>query len=152
MSLDVYLTLKGAAVQRKSSGIFIRENGATVEISEEEWNRRNPDREPVRFIASEPEETDELYSSNITHNLNRMAGEAGVYMALWRPEEVGIKKAEQLIAPLTEGLKCLHADPEKFKQFNPPNGWGDYEGLVKFIERYLLACIKYPEASVEVSR
>ena len=30
------------------SGIFVRENGATVEITEEEWNRRNPDREPVR--------------------------------------------------------------------------------------------------------
>lgn len=30
------------------SGIFVRENGATVEISEEEWYRRNPNREPVR--------------------------------------------------------------------------------------------------------
>ena len=30
------------------SGIFVRRNGATVEISEEEWQRENPDREPVR--------------------------------------------------------------------------------------------------------
>jgi hypothetical protein len=31
------------------SGIFVRENGATVEITEEEWQRRNPGQEPVRF-------------------------------------------------------------------------------------------------------
>ena len=32
-----------------SSGIFIRRNGATVEISQEEWDRLNPGREPVRL-------------------------------------------------------------------------------------------------------
>ena len=32
------------------SGIFVRRNGATVEISEEEWDRENPDREPVRVL------------------------------------------------------------------------------------------------------
>lgn len=31
------------------SGIFVRENGTSVEITEEEWNRRNPGREPVRY-------------------------------------------------------------------------------------------------------
>lgn len=29
------------------SGIFVRENGATREITREEWDRRNPGREPV---------------------------------------------------------------------------------------------------------
>ena len=42
----------GAVLVREScgSGIFVRENGSTVEITEEEWRRRNPDREPVRFL------------------------------------------------------------------------------------------------------
>lgn len=31
------------------SGIYIREFGANVEISEEEWKRRHPGIEPVRF-------------------------------------------------------------------------------------------------------
>lgn len=31
------------------SGIFVREFGANVEISEEEWNRRNPDIVPIRI-------------------------------------------------------------------------------------------------------
>ena len=35
------------------SGIFVREFGATIEISEAEWNKRNPGIEPVRFHADE---------------------------------------------------------------------------------------------------
>lgn len=31
------------------TGIFVRRGGASVEISEEEWARDNPGREPVRF-------------------------------------------------------------------------------------------------------
>lgn len=34
------------------SGIFVRRNGATVEITEEEWYRLNPGREPVRVRST----------------------------------------------------------------------------------------------------
>jgi len=44
-----------------------------------------------------------VYSANITHNLNEMAGAAGIYKYLWRPEEVGIYYAENLIDPFTKG-------------------------------------------------
>lgn len=33
------------------SGIFVRENGRNIEITREEWDRRNPGREPVVFKA-----------------------------------------------------------------------------------------------------
>ncbi len=32
------------------SGIYVREFGANVEISDEEWNRRHPGIEPCRFL------------------------------------------------------------------------------------------------------
>lgn len=32
------------------------------------------------------EETEDVYWANITRNLNKMASEAGIYEALWRPE------------------------------------------------------------------
>lgn len=35
-------------VESCGSGIFVRRNGATVEVSREEWDRMNPGREPVR--------------------------------------------------------------------------------------------------------
>jgi len=150
MSLDVYLRLPG--VQKETgSGIFIRENGATKEITREEWDRRHPDVEPVTF-NQKVYENDEVYSANITHNLGKMAEAAGIYECLWRPEEVGITYAAQLSVPLSHGLQELCRYPERFLPLNPPNGWGDYEGLVKFVGNYLLACMKYPEATVEVSR
>lgn len=92
------------------------------------------------------------FEANITHNLNKMAREAGIYELLWRPEEVGITKAEQLIQPLKEGVERMKADPERFKAFNSPNGWGLYENFVPWIERVILACQEDPDCDVEVSR
>ena len=93
-----------------------------------------------------------VFSSNITHNLNKMAEEAGIYEHLWRPDEIGITKAEQLIDPLREGLAKLKAEPERFKKFNATNGWGLYEHLVPWVEKYLQACEANPDADVSVSR
>lgn len=103
----------------------------------------------VSLIAMRPTE---VYTNNITHNLNKMATEAGIYKHLWRPEEIGITKAEELIMPLMEGLKLLKNDPARFKKLNPENGWGSYEGLIDFIENYLEACVKNPDATIEISR
>ena len=93
-----------------------------------------------------------VYDANITHNLNRMAAEAGIYKHLWRPEEIGITKAEQLIEPLTAGLALLDSDPERFRKFDAENGWGRYENLVEFVSKYLEACAANPDAEVSVSR
>lgn len=94
----------------------------------------------------------EVYTANITHNLNKMADAAGIYKYLWRPDELGIKKAQELIGPLTDGLADLKARPEFFKQFNAPNGWGMYEHFVPFVEKYLAACKENPDADIQISR
>lgn len=149
MSLDVYLESDSLVPSDEGDQIFIREDGQTKKISREEWDRRFPDREPVTFTAS-PSHT--LYTANITHNLNRMAQAAGIYKALWRPEEIGIAKAKQLVPLLERGLEAMRADPDRYRKYNPKNGWGDYRGLVGFVERYLEACREYPEATVKVWR
>lgn len=95
---------------------------------------------------------EEYYTSNITHNLGKMAAGAGIYVHLWRPEELGITKAEQLIKPLEEGLADLKARPEFFKKLDAPNGWGKYEHLVSFVADYLQSCKAHPEAEISVSR
>lgn len=152
MSLDVYLILEGSNVKGKEE-IWIREEGQQVCISREEWDRRYPDREPVVFMG---EDSDEVFHANITHNLGKMADATGtmLYEALWRPEELPnqITYAKDLISYLSKGLAELLDNPDKYKQLNPENGWGSYEGLVKFVEDYLVACIKYPEAEITVSR
>ncbi len=103
----------------------------------------------VSLMVTQP--TD-VYSANITHNLGKMADAAGIYKALWRPEEEGWKYAKDIIGPLETGLADLKARPDHFEQFNASNGWGMYEHFVPFVEEYLAACKEYPEAEIEVSR
>lgn len=94
----------------------------------------------------------EVYWRNITHNLNKMAIEAGVYQYLWRPDELGITKASELIEPLRTGLALLESDPARFIKFDPPNKWGNYNNLVTFVADYLNACENNPDAEVSISR
>lgn len=93
-----------------------------------------------------------VYSRNITHNLGAMADAAGIYKHLWRPEEIGITKASELIEPLTTGLEKLKSKAQDFQKFNAANGWGKYENLVAFVEDYLNACIENPDANVHADR
>ena len=100
----------------------------------------------------ECEKRDQLFDGNITHNLTGMADAAGIYKHLWRPEEVGVTTAGQLIGPLTAGLEKLRAEPQMFERHNPANGWGSYGGLVRFVDEYLDACKQHPAATIRVSR
>ena len=149
MSLDVYLRRKWYVQEQAGPRIFIREEGETKEISRAEWGARFPDREPVTV---EVEETDCVYGANITHNLTKMAREAGLYEALWRPDEHGLTHARQLVEPLRAGLARLWTDPAYFQTFNPENGWGNYDLLCRFVTGYLAACERWPAAEVSVSR
>lgn len=93
-----------------------------------------------------------VYDANITHNLDEMAEAAGIYMHLWRPDEIGVKTAQELIEPLRAGLARMKAAPEEFARFNAANGWGTFSQFVPWIEAYLKACEENPDAEIEVSR
>jgi hypothetical protein len=95
---------------------------------------------------------DQVYDANITHNLNKMAEEAGIYQALWYPDEINCKYAKDIIPLLKSGLKKLLAEPDHYKTFDSPNGWGTYVHFVPFVQKYLEACNKYPNAIIEVNR
>ena len=97
-------------------------------------------------------DNENVYKANITHNLFEMADAAGIYKALWRPEEECAEYAHQIIPNLEMGLADLKSRPEYFEQFNAPNGWGMYEHFVPFVEAYLNACKEFPNAKIEVSR
>ena len=155
MSLDVYLIVEEPITVSTGTGIFDRVNGQTKELTVEEVKQKWPDYE---IKASEDTvETNEVFSANITHNLGTMASKVMVddstlYTYLWRPEEIDIFIAKALIVPLSKGLIELKSNPTGYKQFNPENGWGNYEQLVTFVGNYLKACIDYPDSKIEVSR
>lgn len=153
MSLDVYLTIPGgdesSEVEPADRAIWVRIGGSTREITRRQWDEMFPGQEPVYSAAGG---TKRVYTANITHNLAKMASEAGCYLPVWRPEEAGIKTAAEMVPHLTMGLNALRADPYRFKLLNPYNGWGTYESLVQFLSGYLEACRDYPQAEVSVWR
>lgn len=99
-------------------------------------------------------EYEHVYDKNITHNLNKMANAAGIYRAMWRPEELfdGEIKAEQIIEILKNGLTWLKDNKVEAEKYNSPNGWGTYSNFVKFVKNYLSACKKYPKAIIKTYR
>lgn len=105
--------------------------------------------------TTEPAEDGEEYpyfSANVSHNLGIMAGMAGIYYAVWRPEEIGAFNAHQIIPLLEEGLAKLKRDPDKYTAFETKSGWGTYKDFVPWLEKYLAACKECPAAIILTSR
>lgn len=148
MSLDIYI-ISPEPVKRKSTGIWVRDNGQTRELTREEAIERFPDADPESIQEIEIE-TNEFWHGNITGNLHEMAEECfpdveSLYDLLWRDEEPNdiIYYVYQLFACLIE----LQDNPDTYKPFNPSNGWGTYEQLVEFVRSFIHALIDMPEGS-----
>jgi hypothetical protein len=152
MSLDVTLTKPNANREVEPARILVRENGSIRELSRTEWDERFPGLEPVMLTSDDEGDVVELFSANITHNLGKMAEAAGIYYHLWRPEEIGITKAGELIAPLRSGLELMRSNPAQFEAHNAPNGWGTYKHFIPWIQNYLDACETWPDADVHADR
>jgi len=93
---------------------------------------------------------------SITHNLGWMAREVGkvegeptLYQVVWFPDEWwsyenGKVPAELLIHCLPPLIYELTYNKDKLMPHNPANGWGDYEGLLKFCLSYYTECCLHP--------
>lgn len=92
-----------------------------------------------------------VFEYNITHNLGKMAKEAGLYEALWHPEYLQIAEAGKLIPLIQNGILFMVQNMQHCKTLSPSNGWGTYEGLLHFAGQYLTACKNYPNAKIETS-
>lgn len=90
----------------------------------------------------------EVYWKHISHNYRELAIKARVYHALWRPGEVGVSKAYELVGMLERGLARLRTHKEKASE----QSLGSYDVLIDFVEAYLQACRENPDADISVSR
>jgi hypothetical protein len=94
-----------------------------------------------------------LWENNITHNLTRLADAVDLYIVMWCADELGITTAKEALPILTRGLNSLvQMHPDFYNHLEPENGWGTYGGLVKFVVDYIQACVKYPDAIIEISK
>lgn len=89
----------------------------------------------------------ELFSRNITHNVHRISSEAGA-----DPWEYEGRVASETLAELNAAIAALTAEPWRFKQYEPANGWGSVEGICDFLRAMRDAAEKHPSLVWKVSR
>lgn len=100
---------------------------------------------------------------NITYNVDAMFA-----LALGEPDE-GVRNggdvvfhrkdpalkrfidrpASEAIDPLRAAVSRMETDPEAYRVLNPSNGWGDYDGALDYLRRFLSACEEQPDRLVE---
>lgn len=152
MGLSIDLIERGRTATSDTERCIIVRNFAGLEvIPREEWDRRFPGVEPfTSVVAAEMDQS--VFEGSTTHNLTEMAREAGVYLAMWRPEDIGATTAKDIVDALAKGIAAMEADPDRFKAFNAPNGWGTYDDFLELLKKYHQACTEHPDAIIEVGR
>lgn len=156
MSLDLYIYSKTPVLHR-GTGVYVRDNGETKELAtKQEVLTYFPDINPDT-IEEKTYENNTYFHINLTHNLISMADECKVnsysecttihgekptlYNLLWYPKKT--MYIEEPTMEYVEGLvscyKKLLKDADYFKKFNPSNGWGTYEQLLKKTKEYINA-------------
>jgi len=88
-----------------------------------------------------------VFELNISHYYRPIAANAGIDQYIWRPFELGINKAEQLIEPLQIGLTLLETVPAQFETFHGEN----FNQFVGQLRTYLEACKANPNAEVSAT-
>ena len=143
MSLDVHINFN----EPRLGNYFLEHPYSYSDLSESDKNNFN---EQSRW------------SANITHNLGQMASNIPVnfngnqttlYYACWRPDEIGVKTAGELLPLLVQGLHYMIDHRSKLMQYESPNGWGTYNGFMKFLLNYKQACEdNAPECKIDTRR
>lgn len=89
----------------------------------------------------------DLWQRNITTNLAAMWTRAGMAGAF---RDADKRLAGALLPQLEAGVAAMLNDPLAFEKLNPPDGWGNYEGALKFAQSYRDACRRHPKATVRI--
>jgi hypothetical protein len=53
--------------------------------------------------------------------------------------------------PLAEAVKRMEAEPDKYREMEPANGWGDYEGALRYLRTLAEACAEHSKCTIYVS-
>ena len=59
---------------------------------------------------------------------------------------------DDLLPHLQRAITAMTDDPSPFVDLNPENGWGDYDGALRYLQRIAHDCRLHPGARVVVSR
>lgn len=119
----------------------------------------------MALVPDNHEEEREYWSGNITHNMGNMAdhiptsyhvdGEDysnNLYSVVWRPEEFNIANTTIVGEALGNGIAYMVTHRKELEQYNPSNGWGDYDSFLQWLIAYKQQCDENPDCEIEVWR
>lgn len=145
MSLDLYIISK-APIRKRGTGVYVRENGQTVELKTMEEVRSHFPDVDLSHISVYEYEDDDFWHGNITHNMTDMASKVPIentdltlYDLLWRPDEHNFATAGSTgyREHVLKGYLFLRVHKEELLTLNPDNGWGNYDQLLAFTLDFL---------------
>jgi hypothetical protein len=82
---------------------------------------------------------DQIFDRNYTYNIAGIAKEAGFSV-----RDFDDKSGAEIVAILEPAIERMQKDPEHFRQFEPSNGWGDFDTFLELLESLLTITKKNP--------
>jgi len=61
------------------------------------------------------------------------------------------KSAKDCLPLLENSILKMKNNPKHYENMNPENGWGDYKGALKVLERLYNACVENQDSKVIIS-
>jgi hypothetical protein len=95
----------------------------------------------------------EVFWRNYTSNVGGMFGKASV--GIWYDENI-VPRYKDFPCPVMKAvakliIRSMRSDPGTYEAMNPKNGWGDYDGALKFMRAIYRACHRNPDGVFYIS-
>lgn len=122
----------------------------------------------IELLPHDDTEREEMQiSMNITHNMGNMAKHVPItfeleeemysdtlYQYVWRGDEVSkyVCNTDVMSNVLISGIQYMIGNRNKLLQYNPENGWGNYDDFLDWLITYKRNCDENPNCTIEISR
>lgn len=88
---------------------------------------------------------EDCWWGNITHDLGEIAshvpiGDTTLYYVCWRPEEIGVETAGEILPLLVKGIQYMVEHRKELLKYEFSKSRGAYNDFMKFLLNYKQAC------------
>jgi len=89
------------------------------------------------------------YTSNVSQMWSHAFQQSGAESELL--SDLDGKLGKEAAPELAKALGHMAQHPEQYEPMEPSNGWGDYEGALVFMVRFLQQCRYHPDFKVQMN-
>jgi hypothetical protein len=88
--------------------------------------------------------TESNYTYNVSPMLKAIDWKEGIHI-------LNGKKAQDCVLSLQFGIRKMEDNSAEYIAMNPENGWGSYEGCLKWLRTILSHCEQHPLATLRIT-